>query len=92
MTLEIGKYPEIAFRSSRIDKQADGQWKVEGSLTLHGVMKPVAVIVQRNGGTYVNRLTIKQTDYGIKPFSVGGGLIKVKNEVELDFQFRALPR
>jgi len=89
MTLESGKYPEITFRSSRVEKQAQALWKVEGLLTLHGLTKPVAVTVQRTGETYVGHTSIKQTDFGIKPISAGGGLIKVKNEVELDFQIRS---
>lgn len=86
MTLEIAKYPEIAFRSSRIDKLAGGQWKVEGTLALHGVSKPVTVAVKRNGDAYTGRVTLKQTDFGIKPITVGGGLIKIKNEIDIEFQ------
>src|ERR1700757_1370094 len=43
MTLETKKFPEIVFRSSRIEKVADGQWKVDGDLSLHGVSKPVSL-------------------------------------------------
>ena len=86
MTLESSRYPEITFRSSRVEKQAEMNWKVEGMLTLHGVTKPVALSVSRNGNAYVGHATIKQTDFRIKPISVGGGVIKVKNEVEIDFQ------
>jgi polyisoprenoid-binding protein YceI len=86
MTLESRKYPEITFRSSRVEKQAQVSWKVEGLLTLHGLTKPVAVTVQRTGETYAGHATIKQTDFGIKPVSAGGGLVKVKNELELDFR------
>jgi polyisoprenoid-binding protein YceI len=86
MTLETAKYPEIAFRSSRVEKTGDGQWKVDGELSLHGVTKPVTVIVKRNGAAYTGHTLLKQTDYGIKPVSVGGGTIKVKNEIEIDFQ------
>ena len=32
-TLESARYPEISFRSSRVEKQTDGQWKVDGTLT-----------------------------------------------------------
>src|ERR1700694_610708 len=35
MTLETAKYPEIAFRSSRVERMTEGQWKVEGMLSLH---------------------------------------------------------
>jgi polyisoprenoid-binding protein YceI len=89
MTLETAKYPEIAFRSSRIEKTSEGQWKVEGMLSLHGVTKPVSLIVKRSGDAYAGHVTIKQTDFGIKPVSVGGGMIKVKNEVDIDFQIFA---
>ena len=92
MTLESTKYPEIAFRSARVEKLAEGQWRVEGSLTLHGVAKLLTVTVQRTGDVYASHTVVKQTDFGIKPITVGGGLVKVKNELELDFQFRAAAR
>jgi polyisoprenoid-binding protein YceI len=85
MTLETKKFPELTFRSSRVDKLADGQWKVEGDLSLHGVTKPVSLTVKRTGDSYTAHTVLKQTDFGIKPISVAGGTIKVKNEVEIDF-------
>ncbi len=89
MTLEVKKFPGIAFRSAHVDKIADGQWKVEGGLTLHGVTRPVSLIVRQTGESWSTRTVIKQTDFGIKPISIGGGMIKVKNEVEIDFQIFA---
>src|SRR6185369_6598381 len=86
LTLETKKFPQITFRSSRVDKTGDGQWKVEGALSLHGVTKPVSLAVKRTGDAYTARTVLKQTDFAIKPVSVGGGLIKVKNEVEIDFK------
>jgi polyisoprenoid-binding protein YceI len=91
MTLEVAKYPEITFRSTRVDKQGEGQWKIEGALALHGVSKPVIVTVKRDGDAYAGHVVLKQTDFGIKPISVGGGLVKVKNEIELDFQIYGQP-
>lgn len=85
MTLEIRKFPEITFRSTRVEKLADGQYKVEGDLSLHGVTKPVGLTVKRTGNSYTAHTVLKQTDFRIKPISVGGGVIKVKNEVEIDF-------
>lgn len=86
MTLETKKFPEIAFRSSRIEKLGDGQWKVEGDLSLHGVTKPVSLTVKQSGDSYITHTVLRQTDFAIKPISIGGGMIKVKNEVEIDFQ------
>jgi len=83
MTLETKTFPQITFRSSRISKLADG-WKVEGDLSLHGVTKPVSLAVKKSGDSYTAHTALKQTTFGIKPISIGG-LIKVKDEVELDF-------
>jgi len=91
MTLETAKFPEIAFRSSRIEKLAGGQWKVDGDLSLHGVTKPVSLTVKQTGDAYTTRTVLRQTDFGIKPISIGGGMIKVKNEVEIEFQIYAGP-
>ena len=91
LTLEPVKYPEIGFESSHVEKLADGQWKVDGTLSLHGVTRPVSVIVRRSGDAYTGHVVIKQTDFGIKPVSVAGGTIKVKNEVDIDFQIFVRP-
>jgi polyisoprenoid-binding protein YceI len=86
MTLETTKFPEITFRSSRIERIAGGQWKVDGDLSLHGVTKPVSLTVKQTGDSWTTHTVLRQTDFGIKPISIGGGMIKVKNEVEIDFQ------
>ena len=91
MTLETKKFPEITFRSSRVQKLADGQWKVDGDLSLHGVTKAVGLTVKQTGESWTTHTVLKQTDFGITPISIGGGMIKVKNEVEIDFQIFARP-
>ena len=84
--LESSRYPEIVFRSSRVTKASDGQWEVAGMLTLHGVTKPVTASVARKGDAYVGRAMIRQTEFGIKPISAGGGAVKVKNELSIEFE------
>ena len=86
MTLEAKKYPRIVFRSSRVEKTPGGEWKVSGDLTLHGVTKPITLMVKQTGDEYTTHTVLKQTDFNIKPISIGGGIIKVKNEIDLDFQ------
>ncbi len=86
MTLETKKYPQIVFRSTRVEKLPSGGWQVDGDLTLHGVTKPVTLKVKQSGDAYSTHTVLKQTDFGIKPISIGGGIIKVKDEIELDFQ------
>jgi polyisoprenoid-binding protein YceI len=84
--LESARFPEIVFRSSSIEKQAEGRWRVEGELTLHGVTKSISLLVARSGDAYTGRTTVRQTDFGIKPVAALGGTVKVKNELELEFQ------
>jgi polyisoprenoid-binding protein YceI len=42
---DVAKYPAITFRSTRIEKSADGKLLATGNLTLHGVTKPVTLTV-----------------------------------------------
>ena len=83
--LESGKYPEIRFRSATVEKVAEGKWTVKGSLTLHGTTAPIVVNVTKERDIYGGSAVIKQTDFAIKPISVGG-LVKVKDELEITFQ------
>jgi hypothetical protein len=85
-TLDSATYPESLFRSSHVEKQNDGGWKVDGALTLHGVTKSVSTSVKRNDGVYIGQATIKQTDFGIKPVTAAGSAVKVKNELEITFR------
>jgi hypothetical protein len=89
MTLETKKFPEITFRSIRIEKLADREWRVDGDLSLHGVTNRISLTVKQTGESYTTHTVLKQTDFGIKPISIAGGVIKVKNELELDFHFFA---
>jgi polyisoprenoid-binding protein YceI len=83
--LESDKYPEISFRSSSVKKTSSDSWTVTGILSLHGSSNRVSATVRRVQGRYVGRCRIKQTDFGIEPVTVGGGLVKVKNELDIEF-------
>ena len=43
--LDVERYPEITFVSKKITG-ADGEWKVTGDLTIHGVTREVALAVE----------------------------------------------
>lgn len=84
--LESSRYPNIVFQSIREQGVGSDGWKVDGNLTLHGATKPVSVDVKREKDAYIGTARIKQTDFGIQPIKIGGGVVKVKNEVEIRFQ------
>jgi polyisoprenoid-binding protein YceI len=87
--LDSEKHPEIRFRSTSIERAGDGKWKVMGELSLHGQTRPVDVAVTGSNGSYRGTAKFKQTEFGIKPISVGGGTVKVKDELRIEFEVRA---
>ena len=86
--LESEKYPEIRFLSTKVDQLQPDHWLVTGNLSLHGQMRSIQVDVKSASGGYAGSGKVKQTDFGIRPVTVGG-LVKVKNE--LDIQFKVIP-
>jgi polyisoprenoid-binding protein YceI len=83
--LDAQKYPEIHFTSTRIEQTSAGEFKVTGSLELHGVTKQLEFPVTGTPEHYTGKTKLKQTEFGIQPVSVGGGTVKVKDEIELEF-------
>jgi hypothetical protein len=53
----------------------------------------ILVVIDPDAGElhYRGSATLKQTDFGIKPISIGGGMVKVKDEVKIDFDFASRP-
>jgi YceI-like protein len=84
--LDPGKFPEIAFHSTSIDAAGEGKWNVQGELTLHGVTRPVKIDVAGANGSYRGSVRLRQTEFGITPVTIGGGSIKVKDEVRIEFE------
>jgi len=86
--LDVARYPEIVFRSSSIEPAGEGAWKIIGNLILHGMPQPVTLDVLEKAGQFTGHALLKQTDFGIKPVKAGGGTVKVKDEVRIDFDVR----
>ncbi len=90
--LDVAKYPELVFESTRVEvKSRSGaaiELAVTGNLTLHGTTRPVTVPVRAELGgsslTANGRFEVKQTDYVIAPVSVAG-VVSVKDELAIDF-------
>jgi polyisoprenoid-binding protein YceI len=95
--LEIAKYPEIVYESPviLITKLGDSLCSavLDGNLTLHGVTcrQPLTARVAVFGTMLrvSGDFTLKQTEYHIKPISVAGGAIKLKDELKLSFEMIA---
>jgi polyisoprenoid-binding protein YceI len=83
--LDAQQFPEIVFRSSKVEAAGPQQYRVSGTLELHGIRKELSFNVAGGPEHYTGTTRLKQTDFGIQPFSAGGGTVKVKNELELEF-------
>jgi polyisoprenoid-binding protein YceI len=91
--LETGKYPEIVFNSTKIEavKNSDTQYQANiwGDLTLHGVTHNIFIKAQLTFDYKTLRargeFNLKMTDYSIKPPSVAGGTITVKDTLRFNF-------
>jgi len=83
--LDSGRFPEISFQSTTVDKIGANHWTIRGKLTLHGQTRPVVVDVGFRDGHYIGTTTLKQRDFGITPVSIAGGTVKVKDEVKIEF-------
>jgi polyisoprenoid-binding protein YceI len=95
--LEVDKHPEITFKStsisaSRVD-EGKYQTKISGDLTLHGTTRNITfdtfVTFYEASLRAQGQFSIKQSSYGIKPVSVAGGTIKVKDELKFSFDIVA---
>lgn len=96
--LESAKHPKITFKSVSVNdlKPTGGDaynFTLNGDLTLHGVTKriavPVSLTINAQELRAIGKYTLRQTDFGIKPYSAAGGTIKVKNEITVNFNIVA---
>jgi polyisoprenoid-binding protein YceI len=75
--LDAGKFPQMSYRSTRVEPVGANGLRIYGELTLHGVTKPVVLDATYNGGYlghpldpharagFSARGTLKRADFGI---------------------------
>jgi len=85
---------QISFRSNRVDARPDGnRLQVEGDLTLVGRTRPIGFeLVIDDDGSVSGSAVVKQTDWGIKPYSALFGALKVKDEVLVVLEGQLAPQ
>jgi polyisoprenoid-binding protein YceI len=79
---------EIVFRSKSAVPIGDNAWTVRGDLSLHGQSHPVAVDVREIGGHYRGIARFRQTEFGIRPVKIAGGAVRVKDEIQIEFDIQ----
>src|SRR3954469_20784292 len=72
---DVLKKKSIAFQSTAVEPAGDGL-KVSGELEMGGKTKPVSFDLSESDGTLTGSAAVKQTDWGIKPYSALFGALK----------------
>ena len=80
----------MVFASSEIRATAD-RVDVVGELTIHGVTQPLSASLALADGRATASIPVRQTDFGVKPYSLMLGQLKVADEVivEIDAEIPA---
>jgi polyisoprenoid-binding protein YceI len=82
---DVLKKKEIEFRSTGVSGD-DGALAVTGELTMGGKSKTVDFVVSEDGGKLAGSAAVKQSDWGIKPYSALFGALKVNDEVTVEVE------
>jgi polyisoprenoid-binding protein YceI len=89
--LDAKKFAQIRYTSDRIAKTGDG-YRLDGTVEIHGTSRPQSVdLLVTDTGDALElsaRVPVKQTDFGVKPFSLMMGALKVADEVTIAFSAR----
>jgi polyisoprenoid-binding protein YceI len=83
---DVLKKKEIEFHSTDVSGGDGGALAVTGELTMGGKSKTVDFVVSEDGGKLAGSAAVKQSDWGIKPYSALFGALKVNDEVTVEVE------
>ncbi len=87
-SLDYEKFPQIRFVTEKIAKSADG-YRLDGTVEIHGTSRPqpvdLTVAEREDVWSLSAQLPIIQSDFGVKPYSLLMGSLKVADAVTIDF-------
>jgi len=75
--LKTDKFPEITFASSKVEAKGPDSFTVHGNLTILGTARPATMDIALTGSKATGTMNLKQSDWGIKPFSALMGALKL---------------
>jgi polyisoprenoid-binding protein YceI len=86
--LAADRFPEATFAATAFQAGPDGSsGTISGSLSLAGQSRPLELRVTSAGaGLYQATATIRQTDFGIKPYTGFLGALKVRDTVDVEIE------
>jgi polyisoprenoid-binding protein YceI len=97
--LDVARYPQLAFRSTRIEKVAGAGYRVTGQLELHGVTREVVLDAEFAGtgkdpwgnerAGFSARTSLDRRDFGLvwnAALEAGGVLVGEKVEITIELE------
>ena len=96
---DVERYPELRFRSTRIEQVEPSRYRVAGDLTIRDVTRPITLEVEYGGRAkdpwgnerigFVAKTSIDRKDFGLQwnqVLEAGGVLVGDRVDIELDIQ------
>ena len=95
--LEVAKYPQITYEAAEMEvTRIDGavySANINGKVSFHGVSRsqPITARIMESGEMLriSGDFMLRQSDFQIKPVSVAGGALKLKDELKFNFEMVA---
>ncbi|MFG6490327.1 YceI family protein [Roseateles sp. BYS78W] len=83
--LEAAAHPEVVVRT--LQQVGEGARRaVEAEITLHGVARRQWFVAEVDGRRARGEVVVRQSDFGIQPFTVLGGLLAVQDALVVQFE------
>ncbi|HEX4448939.1 MAG TPA: YceI family protein [Polyangiaceae bacterium] len=102
--LDVEKYPQITFKSTKVQKTGDKKYAVTGDLTIHGTTNSVNLDVEELGGgkdpwgnqriAFAAKTRIDRKEFGLKwnqALETGGVLVGDHIDIDIDVEAIAKP-
>lgn len=98
---DVGRYPLITFRSTRLEGESPGRFLVHGDLTVHGVTRPVTLEAEYHGWTpdpwggrragFSASTDVNREDFGLTwNVAIESGGFVVGKKARLEFEVEAI--
>jgi polyisoprenoid-binding protein YceI len=90
--LHVTEYPRVTFESTGAEPDGGlNRLRLRGNLTIRGKTVPVIIpvmVTRLSDGTYraAGEYKFKQSSFLIKPIQLAGGTVKVKDELQTEFE------
>jgi polyisoprenoid-binding protein YceI len=96
---DVATYPEITFRTDRVEGTANGRLRLVGQLTIKGVTRQVAFDVEAHGkaadpwgnlrAAFTAKISVDRRDFGLtwnQVLETGGVMVGERVDIEVDLE------